>query len=329
MRIAFERPDEFQIAHLNDVQPIESVAYLLKYDSVHGTWPCKVEVEGTNIILSQGSRREVVPYTCKNKPELIPYEQMSMPIDIVMECTGEFLTRGPLQPYFDKGIKKVVVSAPVKDPNPVLNIVYGVNHNQYDPAKDHIVTAASCTTNCLAPVVKVIHEQLRITHGCITTIHNLTNTQTLVDAPNAKKSDPRRARSGLVNLAPTSTGSATAIALIFPELKGKLNGLAVRVPLTNSSITDCVFEVEKNTTVEEVNRMLKDASETYLRDILGFEENQLVSTDFVNDARSSIVDKHCTQVIDGKMVKIYAWYDNEYGYSARLVDVASMVAKSI
>ncbi|KAF5830329.1 hypothetical protein DUNSADRAFT_14740 [Dunaliella salina] len=285
LRIAFDKPDEFQIAHLNDVQPIESVAYLIKYDSVHGTWPVKVEIEGTNVVLSQGSRREVVPYTCENKPELIPYEEMN--VALVMECTGEFLTRATLQPYFDKGIKKVVVSAPVKDPNPVLNIVYGVNHNQYNPSKDHIVTAASCTTNCLAPVVKVIHEQLRITHGCITTIHNLTNTQTLVDAPNAKKSDPR------------------------------------------ISITDCVFEVEKNTTVDEVNKMLKDASETYLKHILGFEENQLVSTDFVNDARSSIVDKHCTQVIDGKMVKIYAWYDNEYGYSARLVDVAQMVAKSI
>jgi glyceraldehyde 3-phosphate dehydrogenase len=207
----------------------------------------------------------------------------------------------------------VVVSAPVKDSAaPVLNVVMGCNANAYRPGEDHIVTAASCTTNCLAPVVKVIHESLGIVHGCITTIHNITNTQTLLDAPNAKKSDLRRARSGLVNLAPTSTGSATAIALIFPDLKGKLNGLAVRVPLTNSSITDCVFEVKRTTTVEEVNGLLAAAAEGPLQGILGFETAPLVSTDYVNDTRSSIVDAECTQVIDGTMVKIYAWYDSTF-----------------
>jgi glyceraldehyde 3-phosphate dehydrogenase len=191
------------------------------------------------------------------------------------------------------------------------------------------VTAASCTTNCLAPVVKVIQDRLGIVHGCITTVHNVTNTQTVVDAPNAKKSDLRRARSALVNLAPTSTGSATAIALIFPELKGKLNGLAIRVPLTNASITDCVFEVKRATTAEEVNALLKAAAGGELAGILGFEERPLVSTDYVNDPRSGIVDAMSTQVIDKTMVKIYAWYDNEYGYAHRFVDVAVQVAASM
>ena len=238
----------------------------------------------------------------------------------------------------------------------------------YDASVDNIVTAASCTTNCLAPVVKVIQEQLGIVHGCITTVHNVTNTQTIVDAPNSKKSDLRRARcvpwshaqmlrwlvplllfcvwftstrlpcaacpalprrSGLVNLAPTSTGSATAIALIFPELKGKLNGLAIRVPLINSSITDCVFEVKRATSAEEVNAMLKAAAEGELAGILGFEERPLVSTDYVNDERSSIVDALSTQVIDGTLVKIYAWYDSEYGYSWRMKDVAAHVASTM
>ncbi|GAB4819698.1 hypothetical protein N2152v2_006744 [Parachlorella kessleri] len=241
-------------------------------------------------------------------------------VQLLLDCTGVFLTRAQLQPYFDAGVAKVVVSAPVKDPQPVLNIVYGCNEGLYSAEDDHIVTAASCTTNCLAPVVKVIQEKLGIVHGCITTVHDVTNTQTVVDAPNAKKSDLRRARSALMNLAPTSTGSATAIALIFPELKGKLNGLAVRVPLLNASITDCVFEVKRKTTAEEVNALLKEASDTYLKGILGYEERPLVSTDYINDPRSSIV-------IDDTLVKIYAWYDNEYGYSYRLVDVAKHVAE--
>uniref|UniRef100_A0A7S1X3H0 glyceraldehyde-3-phosphate dehydrogenase (NADP(+)) (phosphorylating) n=1 Tax=Tetraselmis chuii TaxID=63592 RepID=A0A7S1X3H0_9CHLO len=201
--------------------------------------------------------------------------------------------------------------------------------DKYDPAVDHIVTAASCTTNCIAPVVKVVLDKIGIVHGCITTCHNITNTQTVLDAPNHKKSDLRRARSGLVNLAPTSTGSATAIALIYPELKGKLNGLAIRVPLTNSSITDCVFEVKRKTSVEEINTLMKEASQTYLKDILGYEERPLVSTDYVNDRRSGIVDAACTQVIDDTMVKLYVWYDNEFGYSMRMVDVAKMVVEKM
>jgi len=308
-----------------------------------------------------------------------------------MQGSKKLLSRAALQPFFDQRVKKVIVAAPVKDANPVLNIVFGCNETQYDPQRDHIVTAASCTTNCLAPVVKVIHEKLGIVHGCITTVHNITNTQTVVDAPNNKKSDLRRARSGLVNLAPTSTGSATAIALIFPELKGKLNGLAIRVPLINSSITDCVFEVKQKTTVEEVNNFLQDAASTYLDGILGFEQQPLVSTDYINDRRSSIIDALSTQVqlekldyqgefnvqaklsfgseneplqcqplqslhyirnsatiievmhqnracdcaivlmqvIDGTLVKIYAWYDNEFGYAMRYCDLVRLCASKL
>ena len=224
-------------------------------------------------------------------------------------------------------MKAVIVAAPVKDStNPVLNVVYGVNHAAYNPAADALLTAASCTTNCLAPVVKVLQESFGIVRGAITTIHDVTNTQTIVDATNSKKSDLRRARSGMTNLAPTSTGSATAIALIFPELKGKLNGLAVRVPLLNASITDGVFELKRDVTVEEVNVALKAAAEGELKNILGFETRPLVSSDYVSDTRSSIVDAACTQVIDGRLVKVYMWYQNELGYACRLVDTAEMVA---
>ncbi|PRW57280.1 type I glyceraldehyde-3-phosphate dehydrogenase [Chlorella sorokiniana] len=305
-RIAFDSCPELELVHINEPSPIESSAYLLKFDSIHGTWEHEVEaVDGKIVITRKDGSKVVLTYSEATSPADVDWG--SLGVEVALECSGKFLNRAKLQPFFDKGCKKVVVSAPVKDPQPVLNIVYGVNHHLYSATNDHIVTAASCTTNCLAPVVKVIHEKLGIQHGCITTIHDVTNTQTVIDAPNSKKSDLRRARSAMLNLAPTSTGSATAIALIFPELKGKLNGLAVRVPLLNASITDCVFEVARGTSVEEVNALLKEAASTYLQGILGFEERPLVSTDYVNDPRSGIVDAACTQVIDGTMVKIYAW----------------------
>ena len=333
LRLVFEQPEAFELVHLNDIAAVESAAYLVQFDSVHGTWAHSSTAEGGCIVLADASRAGRVlrlPYGGVSDPTALAEAYKAAGVALVLECTGVFLTRAALAPYFDAcGVRKVVVSAPVKDPVAVLNVVYGVNHHLYDAAVDHIVTGASCTTNCLAPVVKVIHENLGIAHGCITTIHNITNTQTLLDAPNAKKSDLRRARSGLVNLAPTSTGSATAIALIFPELKGKLNGLAVRVPLTNASITDCVFEVKRATTVEEVNGLLSAAAAGPLKGILGFETRPLVSTDYVNDRRSGIVDADCTQVIDSTMVKIYAWYDNEMGYSCRLVDLAMLVASKM
>jgi glyceraldehyde 3-phosphate dehydrogenase len=224
----------------------------------------------------------------------------------------------------DQGVKRVVVSAPVKEAG-VLNVVMGVNHQLFDAATHKIVTAASCTTNCLAPVVKVIHEKLGIKHGSITTIHDLTNTQSILDTPHK---DLRRARACGSSLIPTTTGSATAITEIFPELKGRLNGHAVRVPLANASLTDCVFEVERATTAEEVNALLKAASEQELKDILGYEERPLVSVDYKTDPRSSIIDALSTMVVNGTQVKIYAWYDNEWGYANRTVELAKLVGSA-
>jgi glyceraldehyde 3-phosphate dehydrogenase len=261
--------------------------------------------------------------TAAKRIEDLPLQEMA--IDLVVDCTGVFKTGAKVAPYYAAGVKKVVVSAPVKDGG-ALNLVFGVNHQDYDPAVHHLVTAASCTTNCLAPVVKVIHENLGIRHGVITTIHDVTNTQTIVDRP-AK--DMRRARSALMNLIPTTTGSATAITLIYPELKGRLNGHAVRVPLLNASITDCVFEVERETTAEEVNGLFEAAAGGELQGILGFEARPLVSSDFLNDSRSYIVDGPSTMVVDGTQVKVFSWYDNEWGYACRLADVTRMVAASL
>jgi glyceraldehyde 3-phosphate dehydrogenase len=236
----------------------------------------------------------------------------------VLECTGKFLTPETLQGHLDRGAKRVIVAAPVKFES-VLNIVFGVNHHLYDPAKYPIVTAASCTTNCLAPIVKVVHEAIGIRHGQITTIHDPTNTNVVVDAPHR---DLRRARSAMLSLQPTTTGSATAIALIYPELKGKLNGHAVRAPVLNASLTDCVFELARTTTVDEVNALFAAAASGPLAGILGFETKPLVSADYARDTRSAIVDAPSTMVTDGTLLKVYAWYDNEMGYSCRMVDLA-------
>jgi len=247
-----------------------------------------------------------------------------MGVDVVLECSGRFRTRETLDPYFTRGVRKVIVAAPVKQG--ALNVVIGVNDDLYDPAGHDVLTAASCTTNCLAPVVKVIHEGLGISHGMITTLHDMTNTQTIVDAPHK---DLRRARSASVSLIPTTTGSATAIGLIFPELEGKLDGLAVRVPLLNASLTDCVFEVERPTSVEEVNGLLRAAADGPLKGVLGYEERPLVSVDYKDDPRSSIVDAQSTMVTDGTQVKVLAWYDNEWGYANRMVELARTVGASL
>jgi glyceraldehyde 3-phosphate dehydrogenase len=293
-------------------------ALLMEFDSVHGRWRTPVSPEDGALVLN--GRR--IRLTHERTIEALPLAEMG--VDLVIDCTGVFKTAAKVAPYHAAGVRKVVVSAPVKDGG-ALNLVYGVNHHLYDGSQD-LVTAASCTTNCLAPVVKVIHESLGIRHGSITTIHDVTNTQTIVDRP-AK--DMRRARSALLNLIPTTTGSATAITLIYPELKGRLNGHAVRVPLLNASLTDCVFEVERPTTVEEVNALFAAAADGPLHGILGFERRPLVSSDFTNDPRSSIVDGPSTMVINGTQVKVYAWYDNEWGYACRLGDIARMVAASL
>ncbi|QDY70577.1 ArsJ-associated glyceraldehyde-3-phosphate dehydrogenase [Qingshengfaniella alkalisoli] len=307
-----------EIAWINDaVGDPEMHAHLLQFDTVHGRWHAAFAHDADSVTID-GTR---LPFIGATDLTALPLDG----VDVVIDCTGAFKSEAKLAPYFDAGVKKVVVSAPVKD-GPTANIVHGVNNDAYDPAAHRIVTAASCTTNCLAPVVKVIHEAIGIRHGSITTIHDVTNTQTIVDRP-AK--DLRRARSALNSLIPTTTGSATAITLIYPELTGRLNGHAVRVPLLNASITDCVFEVERETTVEEVNALFKAAAEGPLKDILGYEERPLVSADYTNDTRSSIVDAPSTMVVNGTQVKIYAWYDNEMGYAHRLVDVALMVGQSL
>jgi glyceraldehyde 3-phosphate dehydrogenase len=293
-------------------------ALLMEFDSVHGRWTTPVSHTADTLTLGG----QTIRLTQEKSIEALPLAALG--VDIVIDCTGVFKTAAKVAPYFAAGVRKVIVSAPVKDGG-ALNLVYGVNHHLYDGSQT-LVTAASCTTNCLAPVVKVIHEGLGIRHGSITTIHDVTNTQTMVDRP-AK--DMRRARSALLNLIPTTTGSATAITLIYPELKGRLNGHAVRVPLLNASLTDAVFEVERPTTPEEVNAMFAAAADGPLQGILGFEARELVSSDFLNDRRSSIVDGPSTMVVNGTQVKVFAWYDNEWGYACRLADIVRMVAGAL
>ncbi|CAN1600654.1 ArsJ-associated glyceraldehyde-3-phosphate dehydrogenase [Pseudomonas mediterranea] len=313
MRAAWHWP-EFEFVQINDpAGDAATHAHLLNFDSVHGRWNHQADADGDDIVI-EGQRIKVTA----NKT--IADTDWSA-CDLVIEASGKMKTVAVLQAYLDQGVKRVVVSAPVKEKG-ALNIVMGVNQHLFKPAEHAIVTAASCTTNCLAPVVKVIHEKLGIRHGSITTIHDLTNTQSLLDQPHK---DLRRARACGMSLIPTGTGSATAIAEIFPELRGRLNGHAVRVPLANASLTDCVFEVERATTVEEVNQWLKDAAENELKGILGFEERPLVSIDYRSDPRSSIIDALSTLVVNGTQVKLYAWYDNEWGYANRTVELARMV----
>jgi glyceraldehyde 3-phosphate dehydrogenase len=294
-------------------------AQLLEFDSVHGRWPDAPHAEG-NVLVLGGHRIRV---TQAAAIEDLPLAEFG--VDLVLDCTGTLKTMAKVQPYLAAGVRKVVVSAPVKEEG-ALNVVYGVNHDRYDPAVHDVVTAASCTTNCLAPIVQVLHQEIGIKHGSITTVHDVTNTQTIVDRP-AKSM--RRARSALNSMIPTTTGSATAITVIFPELKGRLDGHAVRVPLLNASLTDAVFEMQRETSVEEVNGLFKAWSEGRLKDILGYEERELVSADFLNDPRSAVVDAPSTMVVNGTQVKVYAWYDNEWGYCCRMADVARMVADSL
>ena len=320
---AVERPHDdprtgnrLEVVHLNEIKGnAESTAHLVQFDTVQGRWRSDIAAESADRIRINGQQLGFSQHATAAE---IPWGDLG--VDVVLECTGKFLTPETLQGHLDRGAKRVIVAAPVKVGG-VLNIVVGVNHHLYDPAVNHIVTAASCTTNCLAPVVKVVHEALGIKHGQITTLHNPTNTNLVVDAPHK---DLRRARSAMVNLAPTSTGSATAIALIYPELKGKLNGHAVRVPALNASLTDCVFELNRATTAEEVNALFAAAAQpgSPLAGILGYEPLPLVSADYARDTRSSIVDGLSTMVTDGTLLKVYAWYDNEMGYATRMVDLA-------
>ena len=313
-RVACDNP-AFKICGVNDPGgDAETLAHLLNFDSIQGRWQHEATASGNTLSVLDHQ------VSCTQNQNIA--ETNWTDCDLVIEASGKMRQLELLNDYIDQNVKRVVVTAPVADDS-VLNIVMGVNHHLYDQQK--IVTAASCTTNCLAPVVKVIHENIGIKHGSITTIHDITNTQSILDRPHP---DLRRARSCGSNLIPTTTGSAKAIAMIFPELTGKLNGHAVRVPIANASITDCVFETQRKTTAEEVNALLKDASENSLKDILGFEERPLVSSDYQGDARSGVVDALSTMVINDTQLKIYAWYDNEWGYANRTVELAQLVGSS-
>jgi glyceraldehyde 3-phosphate dehydrogenase len=309
--------NRLEVVHLNEIKGgAAATAHLLEFDSVQGRWRAEIQADDAQTIRINDKKLGFSSYATSAE---IPWGDYG--VDVVLECTGKFLTPETIQGHLERGAKRVIVAAPVKVGN-VLNIVVGVNDQLYDPAQYKIVTAASCTTNCLAPVVKVIHESIGIRHGQITTIHDPTNTNQVVDAPHK---DLRRARSAMLSLAPTTTGSATAIALIYPELKGKLNGHAVRAPVLNASLTDCVFELKRETTAEEVNALFAKAAAGPLAGILGFETRPLVSADYARDTRSSIVDALSTMVTDGTLLKIYAWYDNEMGYACRMVDLACIL----
>lgn len=312
LRAAWRNP-AFEFTHINEISGgANTSAHLLKFDSVHGTWSPECEGVDSTIRIDD----KAISYSSN---QAIADSDWSG-CDIVIEATGKFRQVEQLQAYFDQGVKKVIVAAPV---NGALNIVYGVNDHLYDPQAHHLLTAASCTTNCLAPVIKVLHEKVGIKHGCMTTIHDITNTQTIIDKGHK---DLRRARACGQSLIPTSSGSAKAIIQIFPELHGKLNGMAVRVPLLNASLTDLVIEAERAVSKEEINRYLKQAAEGELQGILGYEERPLVSVDFKDDARSGIVDALSTMVIDETQVKVLIWYDNEWGYVNRMMELADKVA---
>lgn len=318
LRVAWDM-DIFEIVHINEIAAdAKTSAHLLEFDSVHGRWSRDIQVEGDQIKIEGKS----ISHSSFQSIEETPWQDKK--IDLMLECSGNFKTPEALEIYFKKGVQKILVSAPVKDDT--LNVVMGINDDLYDHETHHRVTAASCTTNCLAPVVKVIKEKLGIKHASMTTIHDITNTQTIIDKGHK---DLRRSRACGMSLIPTTTGSAKAITKIFPDLTGKINGIAVRVPLTNASLTDIVFEVERETTVEEVNGFLEEASKGELKGILGYEERPLVSIDYKDDIRSSIIDAPSTMVINGTQVKILAWYDNEVGYVNRMVEFAEKIAKQI
>ncbi|PCJ32427.1 MAG: type I glyceraldehyde-3-phosphate dehydrogenase [Gammaproteobacteria bacterium] len=320
MQVAWDS-EELEIVHINEIKgDAECHAHLLEFDSIHGRWGADKHISGDDDGIHIDGK--TISFSQLETPNDVNWAELN--VDLILECSGQFKSEQQLQSYFDQGVKKVLVSAPC--PDPALNLVYGVNHPQYDADKHHIITAASCTTNCLAPVVDVMHAEIGIKHGSMTTIHNITNTQTIVDKGHK---DLRRARASSQSLIPTTTGSAKAITTIFPELKGKLNGSAVRVPLLNGSLVDFVFEANRPTTKDEVNALFKTASEGRLQGILGFETRPLVSADYTNDPRSGIVDAPSTMVINNTQVKILAWYDNEWGYVNRMVDIAHMIAKTI
>ena len=315
LRAGLNDPDIEWVA-ANDLTDTKTLAHLLKYDSVLGPLKAEVKAEGDYIVVD-GKRIRV--FAIKDPGEL-PWD--SLGVEIVIESTGKFTDATQASKHLRGTVKKVIISAPAK--NEDVTIVLGVNEHMYDPARHRIISNASCTTNCLAPVVKVVHENFRILKGSMTTIHSYTNDQNVLDFPHK---DLRRARAAAINMIPTTTGAAKAIGLVIPELKGKLDGLAIRVPTPNVSIVDLVALVEKNTTAEEVNAALKAAAQGPLKGILDYTEDPVVSTDLMHHPASSIVDSALTKVLDGNLVKVMAWYDNEWGYSLRIVDLIKFLVQ--
>jgi glyceraldehyde 3-phosphate dehydrogenase len=318
LRVALDCSD-YDIVHINEIAGgPRTAAHLLEFDSVHGRW--QRDIQYTEDAIQVDGQK--ISFSECGSPSEINWDAFE--VDIVIEASGAFRTTQELAPHFENGARKVIVAAPVK--SGALNVVMGVNDDIYQADQHHLLTAASCTTNCLAPVVKVLHEQIGIVHGVITTIHDQTNTQSIVDAPHK---DLRRARAASLSLIPTTTGSATAITLIYPELKGKLNGHAVRVPLLNASLTDAVFEMQAKVTSEQINQLFRDAEKADLQGILGVEDRPLVSIDFKSDSRSAIVDALSTMVVDDTQLKLLVWYDNEMGYVHRMMELCSKVARSL
>ncbi|HTG01164.1 MAG TPA: type I glyceraldehyde-3-phosphate dehydrogenase [Nitrospirota bacterium] len=309
---------DIEIVALNDLTDTKTLAHLLKWDSTFGEFPHDIKAGDGKLVVNG---KDIV-VTAKKDPAELPWKDMK--VDIALECTGLFLDKANAGKHLAAGAKKVLISAPAKEPD--ATFVIGVNEHTYDPSKHHIISNASCTTNCLAPFTKVVHENFGIVHGLMNTIHSYTNDQRLLDLPHK---DLRRARAACVSIIPTSTGAAKAVSLVLPELKGKLDGMSLRVPTPDVSVVDVVFEVSKKTTKEEVNAALKTAADGKLKGILQFEEAPLVSIDFKGNSHSSIIDAALTSVMEGTMVKVISWYDNEWGYSNRLRDLAIMVAKKL
>lgn len=309
---------EIEVVAINDLTDAKTLAHLLKYDSVHGIFRADVE-SGNGSITVDG--REIKGFAV-TEPEKLPWKDLG--IDAVVESTGRFVDKPSATKHLDAGAKWVIISAPAKEPD--ATICMGVNEEILDPAKHKIISNASCTTNCLAPVAKVIHNEFGITRGLMTTIHSYTNDQRILDLPHK---DLRRARAAALNMIPTTTGAAKAVGIVLPELKGKLNGMAMRVPTPNVSVVDLVAELGKDVTAEEVNTALKKAAEGPMKGILQYSEESLVSSDFNGNPHSSIVDASLTMVLDGKMAKILAWYDNEWGYSTRLRDLILYIGKRV
>ena len=315
MRAALNNPD-VEVVAINDTGDIEGSALLFKHDSIHGNLSCDVSVEGEYLVVD-GKKTRVF---CDRDPAKLDWS--SEGVEVVIECTGVFRSREKAAAHLGGTVKKVIISAPGKDED--KTIVMGVNESEYDPATHHVVSNASCTTNCLAPFAKVLHQEFGIKRGMMTTVHSYTNDQRVLDAPHK---DLRRARAAAMSIIPTTTGAAKAVALVLPELKGKLNGFALRVPTPNVSVTDLVVELEKEATKESINAAFRKAAEGELKGILGVSDLPRVSKDFNGDARSSIVDADLTMVMEGNMAKVVAWYDNEWGYSSRIVDLAVYMSK--